>query len=475
MENNELKQSPITSNYSNIDDGLYISQQNAILAQNLDKAERKFQQVSERKFKLRWILAISCIPLFGIYAAFGIAPQTLTGTIATVPVTEEIVLPSIATAEDTAQQAANENFWYKERVRRDDTLSTILSRLNIRNRDAIDYISHNNAASEIGANLKPGNEFEAQTDIDGNLIALEYQLNNDNYIAIKQTDSGYETSKIAHQLVKRPILKSAEIKSSLFGATDEANIPDSVAIQVAEMFESEIDFHTDLRRGDHFNVIYEGNYDQGELVKTGDVLAAEFVNNGKTYRAIGYRDSNGEMRYYSPDGKSLHKSFLRSPLEFTRISSGFSLGRFHPVLQRMRAHKGVDMAAPTGTRVKASGDAVVDFVGQKGGYGNVIVLRHANGVSTVYGHLSRFAAGLHRGEKVTQGEVIGFVGMTGLATGPHLHYEFLLNGEHRDPMKVALPKADPIDAQHKMAFDTLSSQLSAQLNLLGTSNIAALD
>ena len=472
MENNELKQSPITSNYSNIDDGLYISQQNAILAQNLDKAERKFQQVSERKFKLRWILAISCIPLFGIYAAFGIAPQTLTGTIATAPVTEEIVMPAIENAE---QQAANENFWYKERVRRDDTLSTILSRLNIRNRDAIDYISHNNAANEIGMNLKPGNEFEAQTDIDGNLIALEYQLDNDNYIAINQTDTGYETSKIAHKLVKRPILKSAEIKSSLFGATDDANIPDSVAIQVAEMFESEIDFHTDLRRGDHFNVIYEGNYDQGELLKTGDVLAAEFVNNGKTYRAIGYRDSNGEMHYYTPDGKSLHKSFLRSPLEFTRISSGFSLGRFHPVLQRMRAHKGVDMAAPTGTRVKASGDATVDFVGQKGGYGNVIVLRHANGVSTVYGHLSRFAAGLHRGEKVAQGEVIGFVGMTGLATGPHLHYEFLLNGEHRDPMKVALPKADPINAQNKVAFDAVSNQLSAQLNLLGTSNIAALD
>ena len=471
MENNELNQSPITSSHSNIDDGLYISQQNAILAQNIDKAERKFQQVSERKFKLRWVLTISCLPLFGIYAAFGIAPQTLIGTIATAPVTQEIVLPVI----DQEQQVANENFWYKEHVRRDDTLSTILSRLNVRNRDAIDYISHNNAANEIGANLKPGNEFQAQTDIDGNLIALEYQLDNDTFIAINQTDTGYETSKIAHQLVKRSILKSAEIKSSLFGATDDANIPDSVAIQVAEMFESEIDFHTDLRRGDHFNVIYEGNYDQGELLKTGDVLAAEFVNNGKTYRAIGYRDSNGEMHYYTPDGKSLHKSFLRSPLEFTRISSGFTLGRFHPILQRMRAHKGVDMAAPTGTRVKASGDAVVDFVGQKGGYGNVIVLRHANAVSTVYGHLSRFAEGLHRGEKVAQGEVIGFVGMTGLATGPHLHYEFLLNGEHRDPMKAVLPKADPISSQDKVAFATISEQLSTQLNLLGTSNIAALD
>lgn len=474
VENNELNQNSITpshSSTSSIDDGLYISQQNAILAQNLDKAERKFQQVSERKFKLRWILAISCLPLFGIYAAFGIAPQTLTGTVTTTAMTEEIGIPAL---EEQAP-ITSDHFWYKEHVRRDDTLSSVLGRLNIRNRDALDYISNNSVASEIAANLKPGHEFEAQTDADGNLLALEYQLDNDQFIAIKQTDSGYEANKLSHQLVKRPILKSAEIKSSLFGATDDANIPDSVAIQVAEMFESEIDFHTDLRRGDHFNVIYEGSYDQGELLKTGDVLAAEFVNNGKTYRAIGYRNSSGEMQYYSPDGKSLHKSFLRSPLEFTRISSGFTLGRFHPILQRMRAHKGVDMAAPTGTRVKASGDATVDFVGQKGGYGNVIVLRHANGVSTVYGHLSRFAPGLHRGEKVTQGELIGFVGMTGLATGPHLHYEFLLNGEHRDPMKVALPKADPIGGQDKLAFAAISEQLSAQLNLLGTSNIAALD
>ena len=241
------------------------------------------------------------------------------------------------------------------------------------------------------------------------------------------------------------------------------------------MFESEIDFNSDLRKGDHFNVIYEGRYDQGELLKTGDVLAAEFVNKGKTYRAVGYRDGMNVMHYYTPEGKSLHKSFLRSPLEFTRISSGFSLGRFHPILQRMKAHKGVDMVAPTGTRIKASGDAVVEFVGQKGGYGNVIMLKHENGVTTVYGHLSRFAEGLHRGEKVAQGDVIGFVGMTGLATGPHLHYEFLINGEHRDPMTVALPKADPIAQQDRANFDATSSQLTAQLMLLGDSNIAALD
>jgi len=461
---NEPKQHQAEFNFSAKQNLKPASEQSAILAQIADKAERKL--------KLRWILAISCLPLFGIYAAFGIAPQTITGNIATATVVEEITLHDNT---ETPANVAEQHFWYKDHVRRDDTLNNILSRLNVHNRDAINFIRNDAVASEITSALKPSHNMETQTDSDGNLVSLEYQLDTDLFINVKQTATGYEASKVTHKLENRPILKSAKIRNSLFGATDDANIPDDVAVQVAEMFESQIDFNTDLRRGDHFNVIYEGSYDEGELVKTGDVLAAEFVNNGKTYQAVGFRDASGEMQYYTPDGKSLHKSFLRSPLEFTRVSSSFSTGRFHPILQRIKAHQGVDLAAPTGTRIKASGDAVVDFVGQKGGYGNVIVLKHENGVSTVYGHLSRFADGLHKGEKVTQGDVIGFVGMTGLATGPHLHYEFMVNGVHRDPMTVALPKADPITGQDKVAFDELSSQLTAQIALLGNSNIAALE
>ncbi len=441
------------------------STQTSILAQNTRKAERKL--------KLRWILAISCLPLFGIYAAFGIAPQTLTGSIPTETVLEEISLPSEDMTGSVDSPA--QSFWYKDFVRRDDTLQSILSRLNIRNRDALDFIRSDQTAGEIARSLIPGKQIEAETDIDGNLISFEFQLNTDQYVTIRKTPDGYQAEKQFQQLEIRPILKSATINNSLFGATDAANIPDHIAIQLADIFESDIDFHTDLRRGDRFNVIYEGSYRQGELLKTGNVLAAEFVNNGKIYRAIGYRGQDNQMQYFTPEGKSLHKSFLRSPLEFTRVSSGFSAARFHPVLQRIRAHKGVDMAAPTGTRVKASGDAVVDFVGQKGGYGNVIVLKHKNGVSTVYGHLSRFASGLRRGAKVAQGEIIGFVGMTGTATGPHLHYEFLMNGQHYDPMKVALPKANSIEAHHKAEFDNISNQLTAQLRLLASSNIAALE
>ncbi len=449
------------------------SKQTPILAQNTSNAERRFERISERKFKLRWIIAISCLPLFAIYTAFGIAPQTLTGPIETETVLEEITLPQIDVSAWT--KVSHQNFWYKEVIRRDDTLQHILFRLNIRNREAHEFIQNSQTANEFARNLIPGRMIEAQTDSEGNLLSLEYQLTADQYLTIQKTDEGYQVKNIEKTLETRPILKSAKISSSLFGATDAANIPDSIAIQIADIFESEINFHTDLRNGDHFNVIYEGSYFEGELMKTGEVLAAEFVNNGKTYRAIGFRDRSGKMQYYTPEGKSLHKSFLRSPLEFTRVSSGFSIARYHPVLQKVRAHKGVDMAAPTGTRVKASGDAVVDFVGGKGGYGNVVVLKHQNGISTVYGHLSRFAEGLRRGKRVSQGEIIGFVGMTGVATGPHLHYEFLIHGEHRDPMKVALPKSNTIEAIQKPAFEATSRILISQLDLLGTSNIAALE
>ncbi len=450
------------------------STQDSILTQNANKAERKLQRLTERKFKLRWILAISCLPLFGIYTAFGIAPQTLTTNIATSMVVEEVSLPTLDQALNDEANLA-EKFWYKDYVRRDDTLQSVLARLNIRNRDALEFIRSDSVASEIARSIIPGRQVKSETDTDGNLFHFEYQISANQFLTITKTADGYEAHQDERILEIRPVLKSAKINSSLFGATDAANIPDHIAIQLADIFESEINFHTDLRRGDRFNVIYEGSYDQGELIKSGEVLAAEFVNNGKVYRAVGFRDSNNQMQYYTPEGKSIHKSFLRSPLEFSRVSSGFSVARFHPVLQRMRAHKGVDFAAPTGTRIKASADAVVDFVGTKGGYGNVIILKHDNGISTVYGHLSRFAPELRRGSKVTQGQMIGFVGMSGVATGPHLHYEFLINGKHQDPMKVALPKNNTIQGGNKAQFETISNQMMAQLRLLGTSNIAALE
>ncbi|MCB5189112.1 peptidoglycan DD-metalloendopeptidase family protein [Methylobacillus caricis] len=430
--------------------------------------------LKERKLRLRWLLAISSLPLFGIITAFGIAPQTSTQDIAISTIVEQIELPEL-NAPLVSDNLASQNYWQADQVRRDDTLASLMDRLNVQNSEALEFLRRNPEASALASQLRPGRSIQAQVNENGELLKLQYQLSATSTLTIDRTDSGYQAKTGEPVLEVHNVLKTAEIRSSLFAATDAADIPDAIAIQMAEIFSSDIDFHTDLRKGDRFVVIYEAKYDNGSLVNTGQVLAAEFTNQGKTYKAVMYRNPEGKVAYYTPEGKSLHKSFLRSPLEFTRISSGFTMGRFHPILQKMRAHKGVDLAAPIGTRIKAPADGVVNFVGVKSGYGNVIYLQHANGVSTVYGHLSRFTPGLRNGMKVSQGDIIGFVGMTGMATGPHLHYEFLLNGVHRDPLKVALPAAVPIAPQYKADFLAHSESLSAQLRLLSASAVASLD
>ena len=426
-----------------------------------------------RKLDLRWIIAISCLPLLGIATAFGIAPQTLTDNISVETIVEDVALPHIDALSTV--NAITETFWVTEIIRRDDTLTSLLKRLNIRNDDAIEFLRTNHDASALATQLKPGQSVRAQTNEAGKLIELQYQVSNISLLSVITSDAGYIAKTHEINFNKHTVLKSATIKNSLFGATDAAEIPDSVAMQIVDIFSTDIDFQADLRKGDRLVVAYEAEYSEGLQVKAGQVLSAEFTNDGKTYSAFMYRDPTGHLAYYTPDGKSMHKSFLRSPLEFSRISSGFSASRLHPILQTMRAHKGVDYAAPIGTRVKASGDGIVDFVGSKGGYGNVIVLQHNNKISTVYGHLSSFVPGLHQGRKVSQGEVIAFVGMTGLATGPHLHYEFLLNGENRDPVTVALPSAEPIPANYKAAFLVQKAEYAAQLNLLRASNVASID
>lgn len=428
----------------------------------------------ERKLRLRWLLAVSSIPLFGIITAFGIAPQSADQNIPVATVVENISLPqpsAAATITSTESQA----YWQADQVRRDDTLASLLERLNIRNDDAIDFLRHAPEAHALAAQLRPGRNILAKTSEDGTLYELQYQTSANSLLTVELVDGTYHAQQTQATLENRTLMQSAEIHSSLFAATDGADIPDSVAMQLAEIFSSDIDFHLDLRKGDRFSVQYEASYNNGELVKAGRVLAAEFVNQGKTYQAVLYQGEDGQANYYTPEGKSLHKAFLRSPLEFSRISSGFTLARFHPVLQTWRAHKGVDYAAPIGTHVKATADGTVAFVGAQGGYGNVIMLQHQGGISTVYGHLSHFAAGLRKGQRIVQGEVIGQVGMTGLATGPHLHYEFRVNGEHRDPLKVALPNVPPIPASHLAAFQQQAQPRLAQLALLRGTQTAALD
>ncbi|MCW5655139.1 M23 family metallopeptidase, partial [Hydrogenophaga sp.] len=264
-------------------------------------------------------------------------------------------------------------------------------------------------------------------------------------------------------------------QTSLFGATDAAGIPDAIAVQMAEVFSGDVDFYRDLRRGDRFSIMYEALEADGEFVRPGRILAAEFVNQGRVLRAVYFEDPNGRGSYYTPDGRNMRRAFLRSPLEFSRITSGFTTARFHPILQKWRAHKGIDYAAPVGTPVRATADAVAATVGHQKGYGNVIVLRHANSIQTVYAHLSGFRRDLRAGTRVQQGEVIGYVGMTGLATGPHLHYEFHVNGLHVDPLRSAPQPGPPITAQLRPAFQTAARDMVERLEQIRELNLAALE
>ena len=424
-----------------------------------------------RRRNMRWLLAASAIPMFAIITAFGLAPQTADQNVAVTTVTEAVALPlqNISAAVDAP------TLWQADQIRRDDTFPTLLNRLNIRNPQAIDFLSHAPEASALPSQLRPGRTILVKTKTDGSLVELLYQTGSDTALHVLQHPEGYQAMQVGVALENRTLVRSAEIQSSLFAATDVADIPDHIAMQLAEIFSSEIDFNLDLRKGDRFSVVYEASYHDGDLVKSGQVLAAEFINQGKIYRAVLHRDHEGHLAYYTPEGKSLRKSFLRSPLEFSRISSGFSVARFHPVLQQWRAHKGVDYAAPIGTRIKSTSDATVSFVGSQSGYGNVVILQHAGDISTVYGHLSHFAPGLHKGQKILQGDIIGQVGMSGMATGPHLHYEFRVHGEHRNPLTVALPTSIPLGKSEMTSFLQYSRPLFAQLDLLNRTLTASLE
>jgi murein DD-endopeptidase MepM/ murein hydrolase activator NlpD len=253
------------------------------------------------------------------------------------------------------------------------------------------------------------------------------------------------------------------IDSSLFEAVAKAGAHDQTALALADIFGWDIDFVLDIQQGDSFTATYDEISQDGKYIKDGPITAAMFVNRGKVYRAVRYVDPNGTAHYYTPEGVSMYRAFLRTPVEFTRISDKFNPNRRHPILNTIRAHKGVDYAAPTGTPVRAAGDGRIQFAGQRNGYGNVLEISHARGVVTVYGHLSRFAKGLRSGTKVTQGEVVAFVGMTGLATGPHLHYEYRVNGVHKNPQTVELPGAAPIEPAWRQDFDEKTALALAAL------------
>jgi murein DD-endopeptidase MepM/ murein hydrolase activator NlpD len=416
-------------------------------------------------------VGVAAASLFGMVAAFGTAPGTMEIAGLRHPVVEQLAQPAAETID-----TSSDIFVREERIQRGDTVADLLTRLGVDDDAALAFLRGDAKAAAIFRQMSPGKPVTASVNGDGDLISLIFPLNggNDRALVVKQDANGFKVGEQALQLDTQVLMKSAEIRYSLFGATDAAGIPDSVATQLADIFGGDIDFHRDLRKGDRFTVVYEAINHLGKLVRTGRILAAEFVNDGHPYRAVWFEGSDGRGGYYTADGKNIRKAFLRSPLEFSRITSGFSLARFHPILQTVRAHKGIDYGAPVGTKVKATGDGVVEFVGNQGGYGKVVILRHQGQYETVYGHLSGYATGLHKGSRVSQGDVIAYVGATGLATGPHLHYEFRVNGVYRNPLTVALPTAVPLAPQQMAQFHERTQAALTRLDLAGSS-LALLD
>jgi murein DD-endopeptidase MepM/ murein hydrolase activator NlpD len=436
---------------------------------NKDKILAQKPTSEARSLWRRWPVAVAILPFFGVVAAFGIAPDTVPEPVELQHVVEDIALPAAAAAsvEDT-------KYWREERIQRGDTIASLLVRLNVNDSDALAYLLQ---AKDVRSlyQLVPGRTIRVVTSDEGQLESLSYVNTDGRRLHVVRGESGFSSSEELPQTEQWVMQSSGEIESSLFAATDSSGIPETVALQLAEIFSSDIDFHRDLRRDDRFSVVYEALAADGEFVGFGRVLSAEFINQGHTFRAVFFRDDQGRNGYYTPDGRNVRKAFLRSPIEFSRVTSGFTNARFHPVLKTWRAHKGIDYGAATGTRVRATADGHVTFVGRKGGYGNVVVLRHPNGYETLYAHLSGFGPGVHQGRRIAQGEILGFVGSTGLATGPHLHYEFHVNGVHQNPMRLAMPPGPPITAQSRPAFDETALPLFARLDMLRNTNLARLD
>jgi murein DD-endopeptidase MepM/ murein hydrolase activator NlpD len=311
--------------------------------------------------------------------------------------------------------------------------------------------------------------------IDGSdkIQSFAYSIDDDTILNIKKsTDSGFVAEKIPVRYEKRIRYIGGIIRDNLISSMSDNSGDLMLALKLSDIFAWDIDFATDLRNGDVFKIVVEGLYQNGEFRKFGNILSAEFINNGTVYRAYRFED-NGNADYYSEDGRSLRRAFLKAPLSFRRISSTYSNRRFQPILKVYRPHHGVDYAAPSGTPVSAAGNGTVVFAGRRGGYGNLIMLRHRNGYATYYGHLSRIGKGIRRGEKVTQGEVIGFVGSTGLSTGPHLHYEMRIDNRPVNPLSVKIPHGSPVPGKEMAEFRKVRYEMDSRLASIPSANFAA--
>lgn len=380
-------------------------------------------------------------------------PQTTTPARSTTAEPLNRASNEAAKQKDAAQEP--EQQWQSATVRAGDNLSALFARNRLSAADALLIAK----ASKEGTQMKPGqtvrwatqtNDSAQDRPVIDRLEILLSPLQQHNFS--RTDDDTFIHEFVERQPERQPKYASATIENSLFLDGNRAGISQKILIRLAGIFGWDIDFALDIRSGDRFELMYNELYLDGEKMGDGEIIAARFTNKGRTFTAIRYEDKKGNAQYYTPKGLSMRKEFLRNPIDFARISSRFSLGRKHPILNRIRAHKGTDYAAAIGTPIKSTGDGRVIFSGRKGGYGNVVVIKHGSRYETRYAHLSKFNRKAKRGMTVKQGQIVGYVGMTGLATGPHLHYEFRVDGVHRDSLRIRLPKSRSISKSRKAAF-----------------------
>jgi murein DD-endopeptidase MepM/ murein hydrolase activator NlpD len=408
----------------------------------------------------RFGIIASCIVAGAILSAIGSQFEN--------PLLDADAEPPVATAalaEASVAAAAVPFEFVAITIGRNDTLDQVFRGLQLKLSDLAELRSLPDVRKSLDM-IRPGDVIQL-THLDGEIKSLTRKINETATLSVTRAAEGFNANILENPLETEERLLRGAVDSSLYVAVNAAGGTDRLAVSLADVFKYDIDFVNQVRPGDSFVVAHEQQFQDGEFVRDGDVLAAEFVNAGKTYRAVRYVSPDGRVDYYTPDGRPVKKAFLRYPVDYARISSGFSRARRHPVLNRVRAHKGIDFAAATGTPIKAAGAGRVIRRGRYGGYGNAVVLAHKSGITTLYGHMSRFAKGLSVGNRVNQGQVIGYVGMTGLASGPHVHYEYRVNGVHKDPARVTVPKADPIPESLMADFRAQTTPLLARLDAQG--------
>ncbi len=389
------------------------------------------------------------------------------------PKDEEVDQSEIAQTTQPSPMLIDESKWQTLIVKKGESLSVIFEHAKIKPVQ-LHLLMKQPLAAKTLKRIHPKDTIKVVRGENGELIALNYQIDEIKYLQVERHNNKFKAKIFNHEIEIRHAHASTTINSSLFLASANVGLSQNTTMELANVFGWDIDFALDIRKGDKFTVIYEQRFKDGDRIKDGNILAAEFINQGKTYRAVRYTEPGTKRAgYFSPDGHSMRKAFLRSPVKFSRISSRFTVKRYHPILHRFRSHKGVDYAAGRGTPVRASGDGKIIHKGRKGGYGRTVIIKHGSRYTTLYAHLNSYNRKSRAGRSVKQGQIIGYVGSSGLASGPHLHYEFRINGVHRNPLTVKFPNTKPIPKRYRENFKAKTQQYLAQLDTLSRNSTLA--